>query len=149
MSDMYTRMRTVMKAAASAALRTPGVKQGVKSARQVYVEARKAAETRFERFERDAWAWINKMQEEARTQARQAQRRIEARDHAAILGIPADADLEAIKKAYRVKMRAHHPDKFANDPSAEARAHLESQRIIEAYQQLTAMHTGREARRQD
>jgi preprotein translocase subunit Sec63 len=142
-------MRTAMRAAANAAMRAPGVKQGVQGARQAYVETRKAAEARFERFEREAWAWINKMQEEARNQARQAQRRIEARDHAAILGVPADANIEAIKKAYRLKMRSHHPDKFANDPSAEARAHAESQRIIEAYQQLSALHTGRETRRQD
>lgn len=135
------------KAAAEAALAAPGVRKGVDGARQAWLDAKKAAEARLEKLEADAWAWIHKMQAEARRQARQAERRIEARDHAAVLGVAADADLDAIKKAYRLKMREHHPDKFAHDPAAEARAHAESQRIIEAYQQLTALHTGREDRR--
>lgn len=43
------------------------------------------------------------------------------KDFYAILGVPADADEAAIKKAYRKLARKEHPDQNPGDPSAEAR----------------------------
>jgi len=43
------------------------------------------------------------------------------KDFYAILGVPADADDAAIKKAYRKLARQHHPDKNSGDPAAEQR----------------------------
>lgn len=52
-------------------------------------------------------------------------------DYYAILGVPRDADAEAIKKAYRKLARKHHPD-VAKEPDAQARF----QEIGEAYATL-------------
>lgn len=43
------------------------------------------------------------------------------KDFYAILGVPADADAEAIKKAYRKLARRYHPDKNPGDAAAELR----------------------------
>jgi molecular chaperone DnaJ len=43
------------------------------------------------------------------------------KDFYAILGVPADADQAAIKKAYRKLARKEHPDQNPGDPKAEAR----------------------------
>jgi len=43
------------------------------------------------------------------------------RDYYDILGVPRDADLARIKKAYRAAALKHHPDKNPDDPGAEER----------------------------
>jgi molecular chaperone DnaJ len=43
------------------------------------------------------------------------------KDFYAILGVPADAGPDAIKKAYRKLARQHHPDANAGDPASETR----------------------------
>lgn len=149
MSSLYAQLRGVVRATAKRALENPQVRERVERAQAAYEEARKVAERGIDRLEAEAWAWIEKMQKQAQKQARQVQRKLEAPEYAAILGVPEDADLDTIKTAYRKQMRAHHPDRFADDPEAEARAHAESQRIIQAYEQLCALHTGRESRRTD
>lgn len=53
------------------------------------------------------------------------------KDYYAALGVPRDADAEAIKKAYRKLARQHHPD-VSKDPEAEARF----KEIAEAYATL-------------
>ncbi len=52
--------------------------------------------------------------------------------HYDVLGIPADADAEAIKAAYRGALKEHHPDLHKGDSRAEER----SKAIIEAYNLL-------------
>lgn len=53
------------------------------------------------------------------------------KDYYAALGVPRDADAEAIKKAYRKAARQHHPD-VSKDPGAEARF----KEVAEAYATL-------------
>lgn len=53
------------------------------------------------------------------------------KDYYAALGVPRDADAEAIKKAYRKLARQHHPD-VSKDPGAEARF----KEVAEAYATL-------------
>jgi len=43
------------------------------------------------------------------------------KDFYAILGVPADAGPDAVKKAYRKLARQHHPDANAGDPASEQR----------------------------
>ena len=53
------------------------------------------------------------------------------KDYYAALGVPHDADLNAIKKAYRKLAREHHPD-MSKAPGAEARF----KEVAEAYATL-------------
>ena len=41
------------------------------------------------------------------------------RDYYEVLGVPRDADLQQIKKAYRKLARQHHPDVAVDDPNGE------------------------------
>jgi len=50
----------------------------------------------------------------------------------AVLGVPADAEPAAIKRAYRRLMARHHPDRAGDDPGATARA----QTINDAYRRI-------------
>jgi len=134
------------RAAADAAMQQPTVRRRLDGVRQRIEEARVVAEKRLGEVERDLWTWINKMQEEAHRAQRQVVRARSADDYYAVLDLGSGADLRAVKKAYHRKMRANHPDKFAHDPTAERAAHARAQEINEAYQQLTALLTGRESR---
>jgi len=53
------------------------------------------------------------------------------KDYYAALGVPRDADAEAVKKAYRKLARQHHPD-VSREPDAEARF----KEVAEAYATL-------------
>lgn len=134
------------RAAADRAMQQPTVRRAADGARARIEEVRGQFEVRFEEVEKELWAWINKMQAEAQRAQRQVERHKTADDHYALLGLSRGADLKAVKRAYRDKMRENHPDKFAHDPAAEAAAHARAQAINEAYQQLTALLTGREGR---
>lgn len=57
------------------------------------------------------------------------------KDYYATLGVPHDADLEQIKKAYRKLARQHHPD-MSKEPDAEARF----KDVAEAYATLKDAH---------
>src|SRR4026209_2753442 len=56
----------------------------------------------------------------------------QTRDYYAVLGVPASATQDEIKKQYRKLAAKHHPDKNPNDPKAAERF----QEISEAYQVL-------------
>ncbi|MGH7566530.1 MAG: DnaJ domain-containing protein, partial [Gemmatimonadota bacterium] len=55
-----------------------------------------------------------------------------AKDYYQVLGVPQDADADAIKKAYRKLARKYHPDANPDDPSAEERfkAISEAYRVV-------------------
>ncbi|MEZ4470834.1 MAG: J domain-containing protein [bacterium] len=141
--------RRAARTAADVAMQQPAVRHRVDRVREVYADARRVAEARFRELEAEAWEWIRKAQAQAQAQGRQIERRRTAAQHYATLGLPDGADMAAVKAAYRKMMRAHHPDRFAHDPQAEARAQAKAQHINEAYQELTALLTGRESRRAD
>lgn len=50
-----------------------------------------------------------------------------------VLGVPRDASLDEVKKAYRKKARENHPDLNPNDPEAEERMN----KVNEAYDRIT------------
>src|SRR5256886_16069150 len=56
----------------------------------------------------------------------------QTRDYYAVLGVPASATQEEIKKSYRKLAAKHHPDKNPNDPKAAETF----KGISEAYQTL-------------
>lgn len=53
--------------------------------------------------------------------------------HYRTLGVPMDADMDAVKSAYRALMREHHPDKHVGDPEREKEATRISQDLTLAY----------------
>src|SRR3954465_15618262 len=56
----------------------------------------------------------------------------QTKDYYAVIGVPASATQEEIKKQYRKLASKHHPDKNQNDPKAAERF----KEISEAYQTL-------------
>lgn len=135
--------------AAKVAMKQPPIRRQVERAQAQYAEARKAAEAQLKDIEGELWEWIERLKEKAQKAARQAERRRVSADHYALLGIQPGADLKAVKVAWRKKMREHHPDRFSGDAVAERQAHEQAQRINAAYNELTALLSGRESRRAD
>lgn len=135
--------------AAALAAKQPPVRRQVDRFQEQWAEARVTVEAQLKDVESELWAWVQRLQSKAQKAARQAERRRVAADHYALLGIQPGADLKAVKVAWRAKMREHHPDRFAGDPNAEAQAHAQAQRINAAYEELTALLSGRENRRAD
>lgn len=58
-------------------------------------------------------------------------------DYYELLGVPADANLDAIKSGFRAFARRFHPDRFAGQPEHVAEATSVYRRATEAYRVLT------------
>jgi DnaJ-domain-containing protein 1 len=54
----------------------------------------------------------------------------------AALEVPAGADFETVRKAYRTLMRKYHPDHHTESPSKQRAANEVAQRLTEAYKLL-------------
>lgn len=147
---LVQRIRQRGREVAQAAMQRPTIRRRVERLQQITAEARDEAQSRFETWfaemESKAWAYIQQKQEELGKAQRQMDRAHKRHEYYQTLGLPDGAGLEEVKGAYRKKMREHHPDRFAHDPAAEARAHEQAQRINHAYAELTALLTGRESR---
>ena len=52
------------------------------------------------------------------------------------LEVPFGAPMSDVKRAYKRLMRAHHPDRFANDPGKQAAATRKAARINDAYARI-------------
>ena len=129
------------------AMRQPELRERVENAQSLYRETKAQIEARVDSLEDELWVWINEMQEQAQRTHRQVQRARDSDDYYKILEIHRGASLSEVKAAWRRKMRQHHPDRYAYDPAAEDAAHRKAQEINLAYQELTALLTGREDRR--
>ncbi len=139
--------RDLGSSAAEVAMQQPGLRRRVEGVRTAVRTARSHVEARFDQVESDLWSWINEAQERAHKAHRQVDRARSADGYYEVLGVDKGADMVTVKKAWRKKMRENHPDRFAHDPRAEAGAHARAQEINLAYQELTALLTGRENRR--
>jgi DnaJ-class molecular chaperone len=58
-------------------------------------------------------------------------------DYYGLLGVPADANVDAIKSGFRAFARRFHPDRFAGQPEHVAEATSVYRRATEAYRVLT------------
>ena len=54
----------------------------------------------------------------------------------ATLGVPFDAPMSDVKRAYKRMMQAHHPDRFAHDPGLQADATRKAARINDAFARI-------------
>ena len=135
------------KMAADAAMKQPEIKRRVDEAKEIYAQAKSQVDAQINDVESDLWAWINRMQDEAQRTHRQVDRARHAHRYYQVLGVPPGSDLPTVKAAWRAKMRETHPDRFVHDAKAEAEAQSRAQEINRAYEELTALLTGRENRR--
>jgi curved DNA-binding protein CbpA len=69
--------------------------------------------------------------------------RMDELDYYAILNVPADATVDAIKEGFRAFARRFHPDRFAGDPERVSQATRIYQRGTEAYRVLTNLEQRR------
>lgn len=141
------RLRSAGRVAADVAMSQPAVRRRVEAAQARVRELRAEVEDRLQDAESDLWAWIQRLEQDVRKNQRQHLRARSATDHYRTLGLAPGASLAEVKAAWRRKMHENHPDRFAHDRQAEARAHSRAQQINLAYQELTALLTGREGRK--
>ena len=134
-------------AAVEIAKQQPEIKRRIDDAHSLYQGARQVVSDKFEEIEGELWEWIQELQDQAQYTQRQVQRARDASDYYKTLGLEVGATQSEIKAAWRRKMHENHPDKFADNPQEEAAAHRRAQDINLAYQELTALITGREHRR--
>ena len=151
MRDRIRRFSKVVRdagiAAVGVAKQQPEIRRRLDDVQSFYQDARQVVSDKFEEIESELWEWIQELQEQAQYTQRQVQRARDANDYYRVLGLEVGASRQEIKAAWRKKMHENHPDKFADDPQAEAAAHRRAQEINIAYQELTALMTGREHRR--
>ena len=150
---LFDRLRTIGDAARDLgrsagrkvydyAMEQPEVRQRVDRAKDLVQEARANVEARVDELERELWDWIREMQAQAQRAQQQVGRAREADTYYRILGVEPGADIDTVKAAWRKKMRENHPDRFGNDPVAEAEAQRKSQLINRAYRELRILLTG-------
>jgi DnaJ-domain-containing protein 1 len=151
LSDRFERLRRTAQdlgqLAADIAMQQPEVKRRVEDLRSAFTQARGLIEEQLEALEQDLWVRVNRLQDDAQRLHRQVDRVRNADEYFRTLGLQPGAKMEDVKAAWRKKMRENHPDRFAKDPRAEAEAHRRAQEINRAYQEITALLTGREDRR--
>mgnify|MGYP001227266822 CR=1 FL=1 len=134
--------RNARQAVYDFAMDQPEIRKRVDMARTLIEEARANVEDRFDGLEDNLWEWIREMQAQAQRAQQQVNRARESDDHYRTLGIQPGAGIDAVKKAWRQKMRENHPDRFSNDPVAESRAQARAQEINRAYLELRILLTG-------
>ena len=127
----------------------PEIQRGVDGVTDRWRSSRENVEGWLLGIEEDLWVWIRKMQDQAHQRQAQFERYQNSADYYEVLGLKPGAKMPEIKAAWREKMRANHPDRFANNPVAEAKAHKRAQKINQAYAELTALLTGRVNRRSE
>lgn len=64
-------------------------------------------------------------------------KRLDELDYYALLSVPQDASVDAIKQAFRAFARRYHPDRHADDPVMQAKVSRIYRRATEAYRVLT------------
>ncbi len=135
--------RTASRAVYDYAMEQPIVRRQVDKAKTIIEETRVNVEERFDGIERELWDWIREMQAQAQRAQQQVNRARDSDYYYRLLGLSPGASIEEVKAAWRNKMREHHPDRFTDDPVAEAQAQERAQDINHAYRELRILLTGR------
>ena len=128
--------QTVQKFAQDVVEQDPRLSAKVESIRRKYDTLRQDVESRFDQIEEGLWEWISTKQREAQRYQTHFERVKNAERFYRILGVKKGASREELKQAWREKMKAHHPDRFARDPTAEKNAAEQARQINLAYQEL-------------
>lgn len=133
-------------AAIDAAMKNDQLRPHLESAQAKWNTTQTAIEAKLDALEALLWEAIHQGQEKVKKSHRQAQRAKSAQKYFELFELKPNATIDEVKAAWRDKMRQCHPDRFAMDPEAEARAHKQAQTYNLAYQELTALLTGQESR---
>ncbi|MBN2049635.1 MAG: J domain-containing protein [Spirochaetales bacterium] len=98
---------------------------------------------------REAWEELNRFLDEddfsdASTASKAAHIPETLRKDYETLGLPPGAPFDAVKKAYREKLRAYHPDLHAAEAGKQREATEITQKLILAFRRIKVFHeTGR------
>ena len=137
---VYQKLKKASNTVASLAKdvvdRDPRLSATLDNLRQKYESLRQDVESRVDQIEEELWNWISDKQREALRYQTHFERVKNAERFYTILGVKQGASRQEIKRAWRNKMKAHHPDRFAHDPRAEKTAAEQARQINLAYQEL-------------
>jgi hypothetical protein len=115
----------------------PENEEGARARREAKEEAE--AEAEFQRAEADFAKAKAKPKEEAKEEAKEKPRVRKTYDPYEVLRVSRDASMAEIRRAYKARMKAVHPDAIAAldlDEDLERAALLAAQKVNHAYQQL-------------
>ena len=127
---------TVKQLAQEMVEQDPRLSSKIDELRHKYDALRKDVENRFDQIEQDLWDWISAKRREAIRYQTHYERIKKADRFYQILDVKPGATRSELKQAWLEKMKAHHPDRFAQDPKAEEEAAQQARQINLAYQEL-------------
>ena len=111
----------------------PVVQRQKRRVEERVAELRERAQARFAQLEDEFWEWVKQLDEEGYVSGPPRSGPSLNECYKVLEVSPVASDIE-VRKAWRALMLKCHPDRFAHDPEAEARAEREARRVNEAYQ---------------
>ncbi len=138
--------KALAQAAFESGLKNERLRSYFEAAKSKWDNAQSKIEAALDALEESLDAAFRQAEDRVHKSHRQIKRAHSAQKYYALFGLKPGASIEEVKAAWREKMRQCHPDRFAQDPQAEARAQKQAQEYNVAYQELTALLTGQENR---
>jgi DnaJ-domain-containing protein 1 len=118
----------------------PPVQKQIKRVEKQIENTRQHVKYRWQLAEEEFWQWVNQLEAEGSFQ-RPIRSGPSLTECYQLLGVSPHTSWSEIKKAWREKMRACHPDQFAQNPQQQALAEVQARKINEAFQRLKDLHS--------
>ena len=132
-NELWQVSKSVGKAAWAWARTQPPVQRKIQQVEEKLESIKTQAQKRLTEFEQDFWSWVEQLEAEGYIETPHRAGPSLASCYSK-LGVSAQATDSEIRKAWRHKMLQCHPDLFAQDPQALAKAEVQAREINEAYQ---------------
>ena len=133
--EAWRLSKTVSKVAWDWVKTQPPIKKKLDQFEEKLEETKAKARIKLSLLEQEFWTWVESLEAEGYIESPQ---RVGPSLNVCYerLGVEAQVSNEVLRKAWRKKMMDCHPDRFAQDPQALARAEQLAREINEAYQRI-------------
>lgn len=133
--EAWRLSKTVGKVAWDWVKTQPPVKNKIDLLEEKLEETKAKARSKLSMLEQEFWAWVEGLEAEGYIESPY---RVGPSLNVCYerLGVDSQVSNEVLRKAWRKKMMACHPDRFAQDPQALEQAERRAREINEAYQRI-------------